>query len=217
MAYKTSERKRQIGRDYYWRHIEESHLSSKHYRDANKDRLNAEQRKYRQANREQLQTYHAQYYAVNRERLIAQEKDYRILHSEQLKASDHQYYLLHRKERLAYQKENQWKWREYDRANYRANPAKFLIKSHRRLALQKSLLATLTTEQWEHIKSAYGNRCIYCGKSPQRLTQDHLIPLSRGGPYTADNIVPACSVCNTSKGNRIPIRPIQLRLLLAGE
>lgn len=34
--------------------------------------------------------------------------------------------------------------------------------------------------------------CSYCG-SDERLTVDHLMPRSRGGPETADNVVWACS------------------------
>jgi hypothetical protein len=43
--------------------------------------------------------------------------------------------------------------------------------------------------------------CVYCGDT-QDLTWDHLIPTSRGGADTISNNVPACSKCNSSKGNR---------------
>lgn len=45
------------------------------------------------------------------------------------------------------------------------------------------------------------NRCIYCG-STEQLAYDHLIPRSRGGPDTPDNVVMACRTCNSSKGDR---------------
>jgi 5-methylcytosine-specific restriction endonuclease McrA len=53
-------------------------------------------------------------------------------------------------------------------------------------------------------------RCQYCGrhatelKMREALTRDHLIPLSRGGTNDWNNVVTACSPCNTRKGNRLP-------------
>ena len=48
--------------------------------------------------------------------------------------------------------------------------------------------------------------CQYCGeKSPMRdLTYDHVLPRSRGGRTTWENIVTACRQCNESKGDKTP-------------
>lgn len=46
-------------------------------------------------------------------------------------------------------------------------------------------------------------RCQYC-KSRDRLTIDHVLPKSRGGRDTWENLVTACTRCNTRKGNRTP-------------
>ncbi|MEE8271396.1 MAG: HNH endonuclease [Alphaproteobacteria bacterium] len=48
--------------------------------------------------------------------------------------------------------------------------------------------------------------CQYCGdRYPTHdLTFDHVIPRSRGGRTTWQNVVTACSVCNLRKGNRMP-------------
>lgn len=43
--------------------------------------------------------------------------------------------------------------------------------------------------------------CIYCG-STKSLSYDHLMPLARGGPDIADNVVMACKSCNSSKGSK---------------
>lgn len=45
--------------------------------------------------------------------------------------------------------------------------------------------------------------CQYCG-STHNLTLDHVVPLSRGGSHTWDNVVTACERCNQCKGNRTP-------------
>jgi 5-methylcytosine-specific restriction endonuclease McrA len=45
--------------------------------------------------------------------------------------------------------------------------------------------------------------CQYCG-DPEDLTFDHVIPRSRGGQTTWDNVVTACSSCNLAKGGMMP-------------
>jgi 5-methylcytosine-specific restriction endonuclease McrA len=71
----------------------------------------------------------------------------------------------------------------------------------------------LTATQWKEIKAAYGNRCVYCGKRSKKLTQDHIVPLSKGGSHTAGNIVPACRPCNGKKRDRAVLKPVQPMLL----
>ncbi len=48
-----------------------------------------------------------------------------------------------------------------------------------------------------------GFACQYCGKHDD-LTFDHVIPRSRGGRTTWENIVAACAPCNLMKGGRTP-------------
>ena len=49
-----------------------------------------------------------------------------------------------------------------------------------------------------------GHRCQYCGCSSERLSIDHILPRSRGGPHSWDNVTTACLRCNVHKGNRTP-------------
>lgn len=58
-------------------------------------------------------------------------------------------------------------------------------------------------QEWKECVIFFGGECAYCGcttRKGQRLTRDHLEPISRGGRTAQDNIVPACSSCNSSKG-----------------
>ncbi len=48
-----------------------------------------------------------------------------------------------------------------------------------------------------------GHHCQYCG-STRKLTLDHVMPRSRGGTHSWDNVVAACERCNTMKGDRTP-------------
>lgn len=46
--------------------------------------------------------------------------------------------------------------------------------------------------------------CQYCSDRRHDLTIDHIIPRSRGGADTWDNVVAACLRCNVKKGDRTP-------------
>lgn len=50
------------------------------------------------------------------------------------------------------------------------------------------------------------HRCQYCGRSKpnSQLSFDHVIPRSRNGPTSWENVVTACLDCNTKKGGRTP-------------
>lgn len=48
-----------------------------------------------------------------------------------------------------------------------------------------------------------GFRCQYCG-STRHLTLDHIIPRSRGGPTSWDNVITSCAPCNVRKGACLP-------------
>jgi 5-methylcytosine-specific restriction endonuclease McrA len=64
---------------------------------------------------------------------------------------------------------------------------------HRRKITRKAVLAR---DSWT---------CQYCGCQRSGLTVDHVIPRSRGGGSTWENIVAACGPCNRRKGNRLPV------------
>ena len=48
--------------------------------------------------------------------------------------------------------------------------------------------------------------CQYCGNwfSNNKLTLDHVIPKSKGGPKSWENLVTSCQKCNQKKGNLMP-------------
>ncbi|WP_036900608.1 MULTISPECIES: HNH endonuclease [Prochlorococcus] len=48
------------------------------------------------------------------------------------------------------------------------------------------------------------NCCQYCGYTGDKLSIDHIIPRSRGGDDSWENVTTACLTCNVSKGNRTP-------------
>jgi 5-methylcytosine-specific restriction endonuclease McrA len=64
----------------------------------------------------------------------------------------------------------------------------------------------LTGQQWKDLNDHYGHICLCCktheSDTPQRtLTIDHIIPISKGGKNTIDNVQPLCLSCNAKKGD----------------
>jgi hypothetical protein len=53
------------------------------------------------------------------------------------------------------------------------------------------------------LKGPFGQcACAYCGKWNEKLTIDHIIPKSKGGPhFERANLAPSCFACNSSKSN----------------
>jgi 5-methylcytosine-specific restriction endonuclease McrA len=58
------------------------------------------------------------------------------------------------------------------------------------------------------------NTCQYCGRTlpAAELTLDHVLPRSRGGLSTWENLVACCHPCNRRKGNRL-LHETEMKLL----
>ena len=73
---------------------------------------------------------------------------------------------------------------------------------------RSALRSTGSTDRWRKIRVKVLSRdqycCYYCGQDAN--TVDHLIPRSKGGLDTMDNLVAACTKCNYSKGGRFFVR-----------
>lgn len=75
---------------------------------------------------------------------------------------------------------------------------KELMRCHNRRTKVKG---TITLDEWKETLEYFDNSCAYCG-STDKITQDHIVPISEGGLTTKHNLVPACPFCNSSKSNR---------------
>lgn len=56
---------------------------------------------------------------------------------------------------------------------------------------------------FEEIIKRDGDICYLCGEKPKKRHFDHVIPLSKGGPHSMENIRVSCSTCNWKKGARL--------------
>lgn len=80
-----------------------------------------------------------------------------------------------------------------------------LILNKRRRARKFKNGGSHNLEEWNNLKKQYNYTCPCCKKQePEiKLTEDHIIPLSKGGSDYIENIQPLCGHCNCKKQREI--------------
>jgi len=86
--------------------------------------------------------------------------------------------------------------------------------SHKRRFIMKQTKNQLSINEWNNMKQMYEYTCPSCHrKEPTiKLTIDHVIPLSKNGSHSIDNIQPLCNKCNSSKMTKTIIYKKQLSM-----
>lgn len=84
-----------------------------------------------------------------------------------------------------------------DRKNYR-----FVMYTYQKL--EKGQLHPSAILRENKLLVEHEKACAYCEGCSQELQWEHIIPRSRGGPDTIDNLVLACPGCNQAKAGRDP-------------
>lgn len=192
----------------------------KKYREENAEKVNAGRQRWNDAHPD----YHKEYYVKNSEQLKKRNMErYYANHKENL--AKHKEYRERpgQKERQAALNRN---WREknknllpslrheYYEKNKEAIKARVRgfysseygkpfkqLNDQKRRSLKKQSISTLTMADWRDALEFFEHKCAYCGEPDEVLHQDHVIALSKGGHYTRQNIIPACSTCNFRKHN----------------
>ena len=194
------EKKKASSRAWRAKHPEEHRAHNKAYREAHPDQVRAAKAAYAKANPEKIRDGHARFKAAHPERIQAIQKKYSTTHPEN-----------GRKSAANYRKAHPEKIHAYLLAHPEIHVA---VEARRRAQKKRSPINDFTAAQWKEMQAAYDHRCAYCGKRTKgHLTIDHITPLSKGGPHTASNIVPACRQCNSKKFTGAPLCPVQPLLL----
>jgi 5-methylcytosine-specific restriction enzyme A len=86
-------------------------------------------------------------------------------------------------------------------------------KDEKHIARQRKKAKDLRKTNWWQEQLNRGI-CHFCGEkfSPEDLTMDHLVPVSRGGKSTRGNIVVCCKECNNEKKYLTPAEMIMRQL-----
>ena len=151
------------------------------------------------------------YYQNNKDKWREYGKKRRTEHKDEVSEYMHNYYVTHSDEirertHLAYlniTEEGIEKRRQYTHKK-RVNKHYKQIRSDatkRRTVRKNAVVSDLTEKEWGRTLALFGGRCAYCG-ADGKITRDHIIPLIKGGGYTATNIIPCCTSCNSRKHDK---------------
>jgi 5-methylcytosine-specific restriction endonuclease McrA len=101
----------------------------------------------------------------------------------------------------AWQHKNHAHYRELQKKYFRSD--KGLLAGYRKRAWRhgSKLLGTHTADEWNAKCEQYGMMCASCREN-KPLTRDHIVPISKGGGNSIDNIQPLCRACNTRKKDK---------------
>jgi len=169
-------------------------------------------RKWDKDNAEHRIEYKLEYNTAHREEAKAYSRQYRKEHLEKCREYDRQYAKLNSERKKAYMKIrhpisyalNREKTIKRATEYIKNNPEKHRIymqrNKHKRRSNEENSVRDFTNKQWNECKKYFKFCCAYCGRK-LKLEQDHLIPVTKGGPYTKTNILPVCRSCNNSKNN----------------
>lgn len=87
----------------------------------------------------------------------------------------------------------------------RLHPEHAQARNSRRRARLLQATGTWTHAEFKALCEAVDWHCAYCLLKFDKLTPDHITPLSRGGSNDISNIIPACGPCNYSKQDKTPL------------
>ena len=87
-------------------------------------------------------------------------------------------------------------WNQANRQRFILHVANAHIK--RKIAKDARAFKILDKEY----KKLYNSPCAFCGAT-EKITMDHIIPISRSGNHSIGNLQPLCRSCNSSKKSRL--------------
>lgn len=161
--------------------------NDKLYRQENKESVRLQKKKYQQENKEQLKVKKAQYYKKNKSEIQTKSKIWYSSNKEAIIERTKKYYL-----------NNTDEIKKRVKLYNALNPHIEQISTQKRKALKLDLPNDFNKHQWAECKKTFDDSCAYCGEE-KPLAQEHFIPLSKGGEFTKNNIIPSCKSCNSKK------------------
>ncbi len=171
----------------------------KTYQQANPDRINERRRENRREKADHYNAYLREFHQKNPEPKRMRDLRYRQENLERVRAKDRKY-----KQAKKTDEEFMAKRQAYDREYRRLHPEQNAQNYNNRRARIQQAGGSFTSREWKKLCKHYNYMCLCCGRrEPEiKLTVDHVVPLSKGGANSIDNIQPLCQSCNSSKHRR---------------
>jgi 5-methylcytosine-specific restriction endonuclease McrA len=168
-------------------------------------------KRYRETHRESILEYHRRWREKNRERYRENARRWRREHPEDVKAryaamKERRIDAL-RAKRRSWEIENPEKAREIHRRYRQTHQEAERDRCRHQNGVRRARKhgTKIGPVSWRRIRERDGMVCHLCS-GPVRKTEisyDHVIPLSKGGTHTEDNIKVAHWICNVRRGNRL--------------
>lgn len=175
---------------------------------ANIDKYRATQREYIEANKEHYRELKRTHQKENPERYAEIDRKWKEAHHEEINSKAHerrQHNIEHYREigRNSYERHAEER-RKYSLEYFKLHPEKSVAANNRRRAQKLESGGSHTEAEWQSLKAFYDYKCLCCEKhEPEiRLTRDHVIPLTKHGTDSIDNVQPLCARCNSKKNNK---------------
>jgi 5-methylcytosine-specific restriction endonuclease McrA len=156
-----------------------------------------------------MKEYNAAYQAKHKERLAKQAKEWAKKNRTHLKEYRKAYYSQHKARlsaagRVRYAKISPEERNKKALAWRKKNRLRVYGYTVKRRALKKAAAINLKgiLDFVTSVKSHAYATCYYCGvqTSTKGIHFDHIVPLTKGGAHSADNLCVSCASCNHSKG-----------------
>ena len=91
---------------------------------------------------------------------------------------------------------------EYSRKYKLEHRVRYTYLQNQRKMKIRNIGGAFSFNEWENLCLDAGGKCKICGKL-DKLTIDHIIPISKGGDNSLKNIQPLCLKCNMNKSNNL--------------
>lgn len=186
----------------------------KEYRLLYADEIRARQEKFHREHPDSAHKASQKHYDKNKDAIHERQRIWRRNNSDKCKRWSHNWYInnkeVKRKTDKAWVENNRERVNELARRHQKNNRNYMKIACQLRRARKRNLPSDFSAQDWQRCLDYFDHRCAVCDRPVglwHTLAQDHWIPVTKGGSYTPDNIIPLChgtNGCNNSKHNSDP-------------